>query len=284
MCNIRRTVTPSNVEYDHIYSFKNIEDFTFDNKVNRAVNESHWKKFYRLMKKGEFKPEMGLIVVDIKTGTIIDGQHRVEAFKKACEDFGYNGKLWVRFVDAPSGIEDLQNYIRQFQVSRKWSLEDYISANMYGKNDLERLKEFCLAHPFLNKGNDQADVFWRKGAAIIAKTGSAEYKNRLKQRNVRFYPDEWANAERFYNEVSDLMDAIGKSWTDGGFEYIVNAWKKVRYDIPLMEKICTLPGGIKTYFAFLRARRDIPSGQAEGVWYDFFVSVINPAVSSNFAA
>lgn len=272
-----RQVTPKSVEYDHIYKFNSIEDFTMNNKVNRAVNASHVKKFYRLMQKGEFKPEMGIIVVDIKTGVIIDGQHRVEAFIKAQREFGYDGKLWVRFVDAPSGVEALQDYIRHFQVSRKWSLEDYISANIYGKNDLEKLKDFCLSHQYLNKGDDLADVFWRKGAAIISKKGSSDYKNMLKQRNFHFTAEEWADADRFYNEVVSLMDAIGKSWTDGGFEYIVNAWKKVRYDFTLIQKICSMPGGLETYFGLLRANKNTPSGQAEGVWYDFFTEVINKA-------
>ena len=269
-----RTVTPKNVEYDHIYKFYTISDFTFNNKVNRAVNASNVKKFYNLMKNGKFDPMMGIVVVDIKTGTIIDGQHRVEAFKKACEEFGYTGYLFVRFVIAPSGIEDLQSYIRQFQVSRKWQLEDYISANIYGKNDLEKLKDFCLSHKYLNKGDDLADVFWRKGAAIVAKTSSSEYKNRLKQRNVRFTPEEWADAERSYGEVADIMSAIGKSWTDGGFEYIVNAWKKVRNDFNLMGMICRLPKGQISFYEGLKNRKNIPSGQAENVWYDFFVKVI----------
>ena len=279
-----RTVTPKNVEFDHIYKFYTISEFTFNDKVNRAVNGSNVKKFYNLMKNGKFDPMMGIVVVDIKTGTIIDGQHRVEAFKKACEEFGYTGYLFVRFVDAPTGVEELQNYIRQFQVSRKWSLEDFISANIYAKNDLEKLKDFCLAHKYLNKGDDLADVFWRKGAAIVAKTGSSEYKIRLKKRNVRFTPEEWDDAERTYEEVTALMDALGKSWSDGGFEYIVNAWKKVRYDMDLLEKICRLPNKYNTFFEILRNSKNIPSGQAEGVWYDFFVDTLNSATEATIAA
>ena len=273
-----RKVTPKNVDYQRIYDFYNVNDFTFNSKVNRAVNASNVKKFYNLMKNGKFDPIMGIVVVDIKTGTIIDGQHRVEAFKRACDEFGYTGYLLVRYVDAPSGIEELQNYIRQFQVSRKWQLEDYISANIYGKNDLEKLKDFCLSHRYLNKGDDLADVFWRKGAAIIAKTCSSEYKNRLKQRNVRFTQEEWSDAERNYKEVTSLMDALGKSWSDGGFEYIVNAWKKVRYDFTLFEKICRLPNGCNSFFEVLSNCRNIPSGQAEGVWYDFFVNTLNDII------
>ena len=279
-----RTVTPKNVEFDRIYKFYTISEFTTNNKVNRAVNGSNVKKFYNLMKNGKFDPMMGIVVVDIKTGTIIDGQHRVEAFKRVRKDFDYAGPLWVRYVDAPTGVEALQNYIRQFQVSRKWSLEDYISANIYGKNDLEKLKDFCLSHKYLNKGDDLADVFWRKGAAIVAKTGSSEYKNRLKERNVRFTPEEWEDAERNYEEVTALMSAIGKSWTDGGFEYIVNAWKKVRYDFSLMEKICRLPNGCNSFFEMLRNSRNIPSGQAENVWYDFFVDTLNSATEATIAA
>lgn len=269
-----RKITPKNVEFDHIYSFNDVEDFTFNRIVNRAVVTSNVKKFYNLMKNGKFDPMMGLVVVDINTGTIIDGQHRVKAYEKAREDGVYTGSILVRYVEAPSGVAELQDYIRQFQVSRKWGLEDYISANIHGKNDLERLRDFCLNHVFLNKGGDEADVFWRKGAAIVAKTGSSEYKNRLKQRNVRFTPEEWADAERTYNEVTLLMDALGKSWTDGGFEYIVNAWKKVRYDMDLLEKICRLPNKYNTFFDLLRNSKNIPSGQAEGVWIDFFTEVI----------
>ena len=272
-----RKITPKNVEFDHIYDFNGVEDFTFNRVVNRAVVTSNVKKFYNLMKNGKFDPMMGLVVVDIYTGTIIDGQHRVKAFEKAKEDGVYTGSILVRYVEAPSGVAELQDYIRQFQVSRKWGLEDYISANIHGKNDLERLRDFCFSHSNLNKGHEETDVFWRKGAAIVAKTGSSEYKNRLKQRNVRFTPEEWADAERTYNEVVTLMDALGKSWTDGGFEYIVNAWKKVRYDMDLLEKICRLPNKYNTFFDLLRNSKNIPSGQAEGVWTDFFTAVINKA-------
>ena len=272
-----RKITPKNVDFHTIYEFHDVEDFTFNSIANRAVVNNHVRKFYKLMQKGRFDPMMGLVVVDIKTGTIIDGQHRVKAFMRAKEDGVYEGPILVRFVNAPSEIGELQEYIRQFQVARKWGLEDYISANIHGKNDLEKLRDFCLSHANLNKGGDDADVFWRKGAAIVAKTGSSEYKNRLKLRNVRFTHEEWADAERTYNEVMTLMDALGKSWTDGGFEYIVNAWKKVRYDMDLLEKICRLPNKYNTFFDLLRNSKNVPSGQAEGVWLDFFTEVINKA-------
>lgn len=269
-----RSITPKNVDFHKIYVFTNIEEFTLNSRVNRAVVNSNVKKFYNLMKKGKFDPMLGVIVVDIRTGTIIDGQHRVTAFKKAKSEFGYNGCLFVRFVQAPTSIKDLQDYIRQFQEGRKWQLEDYISANITGKNDLEKLRTFCFAHPNLNKGNNE-DVFWRKGACIISKQGSSEYKKRLKDRNCRFTPEEWEDAERSYNEATRLMNAIGKSWTDGGFEYIMNAWKKVRYDMDMLEKICVLPNRWDTYFDAMRERNDKPSGQQEGVWYDFFVDTLN---------
>lgn len=275
MCS-KRTVTPKNVDFHKIYVFAEVKEFTLNSKVNRAVVNSNVRKFYNLMKKGKFDPMLGVIVVDIKTGTIIDGQHRVKAFEKAKEEFGYDGCLFVRYVLAPETVKELQDYIRQFQEGRKWQLEDYISANIYGNNDLEKLRAFCFAHPYLNKGNNE-DVFWRKGACIIAKTGSSEYKKRLKDRNVRFTAEEWADAERSYNEATVLMDAIGKSWTDGGFEYIMNAWKKVRYNMTLLEKICVLPNSWNTLFDTMRSRNDKPSGQQEGVWFDFFVDSINKA-------
>ena len=271
-----RKITPKNVDFHKIYVFTDVEDFTFNSRVNRALVNSNVKKFFNLMKKGKFDPALGVIVVDIKTGTIIDGQHKVKAFKKAVEEFGYDGCLYVRFVEAPECVADLQDYIRQFQEGRKWQLEDYISANLHGKNDLEKLRTFCLNHEKLNSGNDD-DVFWRKGACIIAKTNSSEYKKRLKDRNVRFTNEECADAERSYQEAIILMNSLGKSWTDGGFEYILNAWKKVRYDMNLLEKICVLPKKWDTLFENLKNRNDKPSGQAEGVWYDFFVETINNA-------
>ena len=259
-----------------IFEFTNVEDFTFKSNVNRAVNATNVKKFYNLMKNNKFDPQMGVVVVDLKSKTIIDGQHRIKAYDQAKTDFGYKTPIQVRFVEAPTGVAELQDYIRHFQNARKWQLEDYISANLSGKNDLERLMEFCLSHPNLNKGTEPTDVFWRKGAAIIAKTGSSEYKNRLKQRNMRFTKEEWEDSEKFYKEVTNLFAALGKSWTDGGFEYIVNAWKKVRYDMDLFYKICRLPSGIYTFFDYLRENTyKCPSGQGEGVWYDFFVNSLN---------
>ena len=269
-----RSVTPKNVDFNKIYNFTSVNEFTFNSKVNRAINNGSVKRFVRMMNNGTFIPMMGLIVVDIFTGTIIDGQHRVTAFQMAKDEFNYDGYLLVRFVKAPSGVEELQNFIRQFQLCKKWDLEDYISANINGKNDLERLREFCLNHPNLNRGNNE-DVFWRKGACIIAKTGSSEYKKRLKDRKMRFTQEEWNDAERMYNEAVELMAALGKSWTDGGFEYIINAWKRIRYNVDLLQKICKLDNKFSDFFNLIKESKEKPSGQAEGVWYDFFVNEIN---------
>ena len=52
----------------------------------------------------------------------------------------------------------------------------------------------------------------------------------------------------------------------------------------LLEKICRLPNKYNTFFEMLRNSKNIPSGQAEGVWYDFFVDTLNSATEATIAA
>ena len=101
-----RSITPKNVDFHKIYSFTDVKEFTLNSKVNRAVVNSNVKKFYNLMKKGKFDPMLGVIVVDIKTGTIIDGQHRVTAFKKAKEDLSRESEELVKAAEEKAAAED----------------------------------------------------------------------------------------------------------------------------------------------------------------------------------
>lgn len=280
-----RSITLKNVDYRKIYEVTDVDDFNFNTKVNRALNPRNVKKFTNLMKNDKYDPEMGIIIVDVKTGTICDGQHRVEGYKGAKELYNYQKPLLVRYVNAPQKVEDLQNYIRSFQSSMKWQLEDYISANLTGKNDLMRLREFCLSHPLLTNG---VDVSWSKGACIVARDSAMKvYKDRLKRRDCRFSYDEWNNAEKLYSEIEKIFTAMGKTKSDAQFEYIVNAWKEIRYDVNYLEKICHLPNKYETVFKTIEDNDNdgsnkikYPSGQGKGVWYEFFAKVIDKAYSN----
>lgn len=267
--------------YDTKKDLIDVNDFEMNKKVNRAIVGSNVATFLKLMEKDEYDPERSLIMVDASTYTILDGQHRVSAYKEAQKKCGYNKGLLVRFVEAPKGVEALQKYIQGLQKGRSWELEDYITANFYAKNDLRKIKQFCLAHPFLYNEND---VFWRKGTAIITKDLSNTYKKRLKERNVRFSKEDWDTAEDRYEEITTLMEALGKKWTDGSFEYIVDAWKTLKNDMDTMVKIYSLPYKFDTVFAALKNRTDYPSGQGKKVWYNFFVETVEMAAKAAMAA
>lgn len=258
-----------------IFECTDVNIFKLMPSINRAVNEKYINSFIKLMKEDKFDPERGLLIIDINTKTILDGQHRAEAYKKVQEAGIYNKPILVRFVDAPKKVSDLQKYIQELQKGRKWNLEDYITANLYGKNDLRRLQEFCLSHPLLSKGDL---TYWSKGACIVSReTAQKTYKGMLKQRDMHFTEEEWNNAETIYQEVTAILNAINQAKPSAGFEYIVNAWKKIRYDIDNMGRVCKLPNGFNSFVEMIKENRaDFPAGE-QGVepYYDFFIGILD---------
>lgn len=269
---LNQKVTKGTVDYLRIYPYTELDGFKLNPNVNRAINLANVKRFKRMMKNGTYDPERGVAIVDIKTKTILDYQHRFESLKLAQKEFNYKEPMLVRYVDAPTKVEDLQNYIRSLQVSRKWSPEDYISANIGGKNDLNKLRDFCLNHPLLMNGDN---VCWVRGAAIISREQSSVYRQKLKDRNCRFTKEEWANAETIYNEVEQIFDAMGEKGTGGSTDYIINAWKTIRYNIEYMDLLCKLPGGFKTFLQLLRDNRETkPTGQSLIPFVDYFLGLL----------
>lgn len=258
-----------------IFEYTDVSSFKFAPHINRAVNEKNVNAFVKLMKSGKFDPERGVIIVDVNTKITVDGQHRVQAYKKAQEMFGYDVPLLVRYVDAPQKVEELQLYIAELQKGRKWTLEDYISANIASKNDLRRVEEFCFSHPLLHKGDY---AYWSKAACIISHlTTQKDYKAKLRDRHMRFTEEEWNNAETVYGEAERILAAMNQDNPTSGFEYIVNAWKKIRYDIDTMGKVCRLKDGFNTFIELIRANRvNVPGGsQAVEPYYDFFLGLLN---------
>lgn len=286
MCNNYTNISrigQATVDYRRIYEYTDVTNFKFMPTINRAVSEKNVNTFVKLMKDGKFDPERGLIIIDINTKAILDGQHRVEAYKKAHEAGFYDKPLLVRYVDGPKKTAELQAYIAELQKGRKWQLEDYITANLSAKNDLRRLQEFCLNHPLLSRGYD---AHWSKGACIVSReTTPKVYKNMLKQRDVRFTEEEWNSAETIYEEAKAILEAISQRKTTAGFEYIVNAWKKIRYDIDSMSQVCKLPNGFGTFLSLIKEHRaDFPAGeQAVEPYYDFFTEVIIKAALATAA-
>ena len=276
MCNTNNNLNrigKATVDYRRIYEYTDVSIFKFMPHINRAVNEKNVNSFVRLMKSGKFDTERGIIIIDINTKAILDGQHRIEAYTKA-QQAGYNKPLLVRYVDAPTKVEELQLYIAELQKGRKWQLEDYISANIAAKNDLRKLQDFCFNHPLLHKGDF---AHWSKGACIVSReTVQKDYKGKLRDRHVRFTDEEWNNAETVYSEAERILEAMNQDKPTAGFEYIINAWKKIRYDIDTMGKVCKLKDGFNTFIDLIRANRaDIPGG-SQGVddYYEFFLNIL----------
>lgn len=115
---------------------------------NRQVTDlAHVARIEEAMKRGEFVPP---VLVDRKTLTLIDGQHRNAA---ACNIWRKGGQynLNIILADFDNPLLAAINYNRN---SKKWSTESYVNAYIAdGRESFKLLKEFCESHELLNNTN-----------------------------------------------------------------------------------------------------------------------------------
>ena len=218
----------SNVEYDRIYHFTNGENFKFLNS-NREINMPHANKIARAIIEENQAQYIDAISVDINTYIVIDGQHRLTAFKKAWEK-GLNVEMDVRFKDYP---KDMLHIIIDMNTNHKnWTTNDRVNSLREKGNSIDKLIEFCnddkhsLLHR-LNKKGLKTPTLRYASALMLGKSITQD----IKDNKVRIKDSQFEFGHKLHGEAEAILDALQlKTRTGGWLEHFLTAWHNVRCD------------------------------------------------------
>lgn len=163
---------------------KNTKVRTFDNikftGYQRQVNEYHVSNIVKYLKENPFYLPTSIICAADKEVTndtilnIVDGQHRVEAFKKLkkIDSDKYNSiknyELSVVILEKPSEALEVDTFITINKTSRKvdtslaYVLKNKINKNNTSSSDLTIAKKEFLAVELVIKLNDDENSLWYK--------------------------------------------------------------------------------------------------------------------------
>lgn len=105
------------------------------------------------------------------TGHLIDGAHRIEAYKKLLNDHFIKGdeKILVIMMEVPADKET-QVIIQYNTHSKPWNTEDFIGRyKKEGNTNYVKLEEFAKTSPYYMYNPKTGKVNWRYSAAVVKK-------------------------------------------------------------------------------------------------------------------
>ena len=239
-----------------VYSVNSIQEsekFTLYG-FNRNIREDLVKNYEKMYLAGK---DLGYMTIEKNTMGILDGQHRTAAWKRAkAKNPNIKPLVFVYDTVNLTTDEERKNRIQELNSGVHWNVNDFISSNMGGQNDLARLEAFCLAHPRLhkvgksgkNKGKKKA--LFRRGAAIVH--GDQKYYKKALRGDFKASDDQWEEADEVYNEIEHFLAAMQLSnQTDiPSLEGIICGWQAVRNDRRCSTKISNLPNGVATLYEY----------------------------------
>lgn len=218
----------SNVEYDRIYHFTKGEAFKFLDG-NREINKAHAKKIERAIEKDGSAPFIDAISVDINTYTVVDGQHRLTAFREAWSK-GIQAELDVRFKNYP---EDMLPIIIDMNTNHKnWTTNDRVKSITQEGNIMDKLVKFCT--------DDSHELLFRKNKKGV-KTPTLRYATALilgrsitqdiKENKVNISDEQFAFGHQLHKEAEAILDSLQlRTRTGGWMEHYLTAWHNIRKD------------------------------------------------------
>lgn len=204
---------------------------------NRKINNKHVNDFVTILKDTVFEPDedgdmlaYGIIPVIVNpiTNHILDGQHKVKAYKEAIDkglipsDVKILVGLWRILDEAHENAVTIMLNSK----SKNWSLNDYLDAYAQDSIYYATLKDFCQKHSLCKKITKTGDtqLNYRYGAAIITGKGCEEA---LKQGLFSFTNDQLAIAHNIHEEMVSIRRKLGLE-SSSEVEYMAKEWHKQR--------------------------------------------------------
>lgn len=193
------------------------------NQGNRIISSSHLLKLKKqCLESLEILPP---ITINLVTGNIIDGQHRLKAYQCLIEAGAIEPerKIKVMFLEIPKE-EEKKAIINANINSKNWSLNDYVLSYMKEGNDSYiKLEEWCKSHSLVS---DRGVIQYRYGAAILLGKG---HRKNLKNGQFKLTEETLRIGDKVYKEIEEIVSILElgdlqNSWV----ESLAVSWNNVR--------------------------------------------------------
>lgn len=199
------------------------------NPMNRAINRGHVQKLKKAwLESAELMPP---VTVNYQTMHIIDGQHRIEAFKELVRSgqLPNDAVIDVKCVDVPYEKE-LEAIIKANTNSKNWIVEDFIeSYTMLGLDTYIKLKEWCQCHQLTNCNGKPKYIY---GAAMI--TGK-ECRKMLCNGDFNCTDEEFEQGDKVHAEITEIASILGLKSSNSWITSLAISWWEVRNWHPFEE-------------------------------------------------
>lgn len=217
---------------------------------NRNIIISHVKEL-----KKEFLTNNGFcmpITVNDTTKNILDGQHRFEAIKQLVEEkkIDINPSIYVQFVHLETPEEEIQWMQKINNVSKHWTINDYINAYSSTDENCAYLTNWAKQH--------NIDNFGLVGTYFKGKN----CRQALLKGTFSITDEDKKHADIMFNEINQIADAL----QTGINESLVCSWNQQRVDFNIDDVVKYTK---KNRF-YLKHFRNV---QSQKDWQDYFNKV-----------
>ena len=216
------------------FEYEELKSLTDDKKKvigNRMINEGHIKLFTSYS--APQLSRMPALTVNIRTGRLIDGQHRVRAIVKMIEqgilpkDYRYD----VMLIDVPEE-EERTEVINANIHSKGWTQLDYITFYMQDAgdevaNNYKMLDAWCRNHPLTAPKSEVRSPKYRYASAMMKGISCSTV---LKTGDFKVTLEELREATEIHNELYDILSLMDRVSTGTWLEYMALAWFNARRD------------------------------------------------------
>lgn len=226
--------TKETVDYNRIYVYDDLDVVEKAFKMyedNRTLYKTHISEIQADIDKLPYKSKFfSPLRVDINTMGIADGQHRLEAYKRAWKN-GSKEPMRVIYEDYPTSNDgrDRMDIISRINGTNKnWGVNDHQHRLLAENNtSMVNIREFGMSHKLCqkkNKNGEVVDFYPRYAYAILLGRNATK---EVKDGSIKASKKDLEFGEKMNGELEMLVDALGyemNSW----FESFAHAWYNIR--------------------------------------------------------
>lgn len=252
---------------------------------NRNLNEKHVKDIYKALAEGE---DVGTVTVEMRTGIIIDGQHRIEALRRFLNDGG-TYVLTLSFKDCYGDMKKIEKFILDMNNKQaKWKDKDYLEYFREPNNAYDKLYKWAceheLTHTMPKSGKNKGIPTPRIQQAAIFVQGAAYKRTNIKYGLFNATDEDFKEASVMHDEVKQMLDCTPLGNDRGNwFEAFVIGWSLCRDNVKFSKRLETV-GGFKAFLEYIPSQlRATPSTQNEE-WHQRFKYVLQYMENDRLAA
>jgi hypothetical protein len=203
--------------------------------LNRKEYQPHVKEILENIVKPDTLEYMSPIEVNVVTGNVIDGQHRLAAFKEAIEKglLPEDSVISVFFIYVPKAKEI--DVIISKQNKRSWGMVDYVEKEINASNsNYQILEAFAKSHSLTCDQYNNP----KYGYAATFLKGKPCYTE-LRNGKLLIEQSDIPRAENLHKDVLQLLDAFGLDHKGRHINAITESWARHR-EIISLDKLCHL--------------------------------------------